>query len=76
MHVRFWSSVENHEWCYSRVDSQQRTLLLYQGNQRRFWHVTIGGPQAFNLTIINEEVLADSHNCLVIKINSEQHRLI
>ena len=76
MHVCFWSSVENHKWRYSRIDSQQRALLLYQGNQRRFWHVTIGRPQAFNLAIINEEVLADSHNRLVLKINSEQHRLI
>ena len=76
MHVRFWSSVENHEWRYSRVDSQQRALLLYQGNQRHFWHITIGGPQAFNLAIINEEVLADTHNRLVLKINSDQHKLI
>ena len=66
----------HHEWRYSRLDSQQRALMLYQGNQRRFWHATIGGPQAFNLSIINNEVLADTHSHLMIRVNNEQYKLI
>jgi hypothetical protein len=76
MHVRFWSNIENHEWHYSRLDSQQCALMLYQGNQRRFWHATISGPQAFNLSIINNEVLADMHSCLMIRVNNKQYKLI
>lgn len=76
MHIHFWSNIENHEWCYSRLDSQQRALLFYQGNQQCFWHATIGGPLAFNLSIINEEVLNNAHDCLLIKTNNEQYKLI
>ena len=76
MHVRFWSNIENHEWCYSRLNSQQRALMLYQGNQQRFWHTTIGGPQAFNLSIIHNAVLADTHSRLMIRVNNKQYKLI
>jgi len=34
MHIRFWANIERHEWHYSLLDSQQRALLIYQGNQR------------------------------------------
>ncbi|KAG6370495.1 hypothetical protein JVT61DRAFT_12014 [Boletus reticuloceps] len=76
MHVRFWSNIENHEWRYSRTETQQRALMHYQGNQRRFWHATIGGPQAFNLSLINQDVLSVTHNRIVLKLNNEQYKLI
>jgi len=76
MHIQFWSNIEHHKWRYSRMDSHQRALLTYQGNQRRNWHATIGGPQAFNLALINEDVLNDTLNKIVLRINNEHHRLI
>ncbi|KAG6380355.1 hypothetical protein JVT61DRAFT_8467 [Boletus reticuloceps] len=76
MHVHFWSNIENHEWRYSRTETQQRALMHYQGNQHRFWHATIGGPQAFNLSLINQDVLSVTHNRIVLKLNNEQYKLI
>jgi hypothetical protein len=76
MHIQFWSNIEHHKWRYSRMDSHQRALLTYQGNQRRNWHATIGGPQAFNLALINEDILNDTLNKIVLRINNEHHRLI
>jgi hypothetical protein len=76
MHIQFWSNIEHHKWRYSRMDSHQRALLTYQGNQRRNWHATIGGPQAFNLALINEDVLNDTLNKIVLRVSNEHHRLI
>lgn len=36
----------------------------------------IGSLQAFNLSIINEDVLFNTHTGLMIKLNSDQHKLI
>jgi hypothetical protein len=76
MHVKFWSNIKGHPWRSSCIESEQCALLIYQGNQRRKWHTTISGPQAFNLAIINDKVLSDAHACLVQKVNSDQYRLI
>ncbi|KAF8136205.1 hypothetical protein EV363DRAFT_1158646, partial [Boletus edulis] len=32
MHVCFWSNIENHEWRYSHIKTEQRALMHYQGN--------------------------------------------
>jgi hypothetical protein len=76
MHIQFWSNIEHHKWHYSRMDSHQRALLTYQGNQRCNWHATIGGPQAFNLALINEDLLNDTLNKIVLGVSNEHHRLI
>ena len=76
MHIKFWSNIENHTWGNSKHASQQCALLVYQSEQRRYWHTTIGGPNAFNLAPINEVILTDTHNRILLKTNNDQFRLI
>jgi hypothetical protein len=70
MHINFWSTIENHKWRNSRNRNQQRALLVYQGQQRRRWHNCITSPRAFDLSIINDEVLRDTLDDILIQMHS------
>ena len=58
MLAKFWGNLQIHELRSSRDPLDQRTLIVYQAEQRRLWHLAIASPQgAYNLSRINEEVM-------------------
>jgi hypothetical protein len=58
MLAKFWGNLQVHELRTSRDPLDQKTLLVYQAEQRRLWHLAITSPRgAYNLSRINEEVM-------------------
>ena len=58
MLAKFWGNLQVHELRSSRDPLDQKTLIVYQAEQRRLWHLAISSPQgAYNLSRINEEIL-------------------
>jgi hypothetical protein len=58
MLAKFWGNLQVHELRSSRDPIDQKTLLVYQAEQRRLWHLAISSPQgAYDLSRINEEIL-------------------
>jgi hypothetical protein len=58
MLAKFWGNLQIHEYRSSRDPLDQKTLIVYQAEQRRLWHLAISSPQgAYNLSRINEEIM-------------------
>jgi hypothetical protein len=58
MLAKFWGNLQIHELRSSRDPLDQKTLIVYQAEQRRLWHLAISSPQgAYNLSRINEEIM-------------------
>ena len=58
MMAKFWGNLQIHELRSSRDPLDQRTLIVYQAEQRRLWHLAIASPQgAYNVSRINEEIM-------------------
>ena len=58
MLAKFWGNLQIHELRSSRDPLDQKTLIVYQAEQRRAWHLAISSPQgAYNLARINEEIM-------------------
>jgi len=58
MLAKFWGNLQVHELRSSRDPLDQKTLLVYQAEQRRLWHLAITSPRgAYNLSRINEEIM-------------------
>ncbi|KAG6372833.1 hypothetical protein JVT61DRAFT_7253 [Boletus reticuloceps] len=72
MHVDFWSAIERHDWRNSRNKHQQRALLVYQGQQRCWWHNCIASIRAFDLSILNDDVLQTMFDNIMVKAHSER----
>ena len=55
MLASFWANLQVHELRSSRDPVDQKTLLLYQAQQRRLWHLAIPSPRgAYNISVIDE----------------------
>jgi hypothetical protein len=65
MHIKFWSALQNHRWRHSRDKTKQRALLVYQGVQRKRWHLAIAGPNSYSLANINQELLDETKEDLL-----------
>ncbi|KAI0919217.1 hypothetical protein AcW1_009328 [Taiwanofungus camphoratus] len=58
MVATFWGNLQIHPMRSSRDPLDQKTLLLYQAEQRKLWHMAIPSAQgAWNLSRISEEIL-------------------
>ncbi|KAF8802838.1 hypothetical protein BYT27DRAFT_7111300 [Phlegmacium glaucopus] len=58
MLAKFWGNLQVHELRSSRDPLDQKTLIVYQAEQRRLWHIAISSPRgAYNLSRINEEII-------------------
>ena len=58
MLAKFWGNLQVHELRSSRDPLDQKTLLVYQAEQRRLWHLAISSPHgAYNISRINEEII-------------------
>lgn len=58
MLAKFWGNLQIHELRSSRDPLDQKTLIVYQAEQRRLWHLAISSPRgAYNIARINEEIL-------------------
>jgi hypothetical protein len=58
MMAKFWGNLQVHELRSSRDPLDQITLIVYQAEQRKLWHLAIASPQgAYNLSRINEEIM-------------------
>jgi hypothetical protein len=58
MMAKFWGNLQIHEFRSSRDPLDQKTLIVYQAEQRRLWHIAISSPHgAYNLSQINEEIM-------------------
>jgi hypothetical protein len=54
----FWGNLQAHPYRSSKDPIDQKTLLLYQGEQRRLWHIAINAPNCgYDLSAINEDLL-------------------
>lgn len=76
MFVDFWSSLQKHEWRFASNEFAKRALLVYQGQQRKRWHLTIGTGRGWSLSQINQEVLIRTRDALQSQaFNAELTRL-
>jgi hypothetical protein len=72
MLAKFWGNLQIHELRSSRDPLDQRTLIVYQAEQRRLWHLAISSPQgAYNISRINEDILRKTRE----KVYWEERRL-
>jgi hypothetical protein len=54
----FWGHLQTHPFRSSKDTLDQKALLLYQGEQRRLWHIAINAPNSgYDLSVINEDLL-------------------
>ena len=61
MMLDFWANLQEHPFCSSGAPFEQKSLLVYQAEQRRLWHIAITNPHSgYNLSLINEYVLRDA----------------
>ncbi|KAG2127261.1 uncharacterized protein EDB93DRAFT_1109371 [Suillus bovinus] len=61
MMALFWRNIQVHKYRSLRDPIAQKTLLVYQAEQCRHWHVAAKsstGP--YNISTVNEKVLADT----------------
>jgi hypothetical protein len=45
MYIQFWTAIQAHCWRHSPDVLQQKASLLYQSQQHRCWHLTMGTAQ-------------------------------
>ena len=64
MFVEFWSNLQTHEWRFSSNEFAKRSLLVYQGQQRKRWHLTIGTGRGWSLSQINQDLLLRTRDTL------------
>ena len=58
MLAKFWGNLQVHKLRSSRDPLDQKTLIVYQAEQLRLWHLAISSPQgAYNISRINDEIL-------------------
>ncbi|KIK94735.1 hypothetical protein PAXRUDRAFT_142261, partial [Paxillus rubicundulus Ve08.2h10] len=57
MHVKFWTTLENHPWCHSHSKYSAEALLCCQGQQRHCWHQLVTTPKAFSLAELQQELI-------------------
>jgi hypothetical protein len=58
MLAKFWGNLQVHDLRTSKDPLDQKTLIVYQAEQRRLWHLAISSPRgAYNLSRINEDIL-------------------
>jgi hypothetical protein len=60
MHIQFWSALQAHRWRHAPDQLKQRALLLYQSQQRRRWHQTIGTAQSWSLEELNQDLILEA----------------
>ncbi|KAG1829936.1 hypothetical protein EV424DRAFT_366870 [Suillus variegatus] len=60
MHVQFWNALQSHRWRHASDLLKQRALLLYQSQQRRRWHLTIGSAQSWSLEELNQDLIFEA----------------
>ena len=59
--ANFWTNLQQHPFRSSGAPFEQKSLLVYQADQRWLWHITILNPHArYNLSMINEVLLRDT----------------
>lgn len=65
MMSNFWANLQEHPFQSSSVPFKQKSLLVYQAEQRWMWHIAITNPYSgYNLSIINEVLLRDTKEWL------------
>lgn len=58
MLAQFWGNLQIHEYRSSRDPIDQKTLIAYQAEQRKLWHLAITSPRgAYNISRINEDIM-------------------
>ncbi len=76
MFIEFWSNLQTHKWRFSSNDFAKRALLVYQGQQRKKWHLTIGTMGGYSLAQINQDLLVKTRDALQSQaFNKELTRL-
>ncbi|KAG1868727.1 hypothetical protein C8R48DRAFT_598185 [Suillus tomentosus] len=75
MHIQFWSALQQHHWRHVSDHLKQRALLLYQLQQCRRWHLSIGTGQTWSLEEINQDLLLEVHEELFNEQRDKQTTL-
>ncbi|KAG1764340.1 hypothetical protein EDD22DRAFT_776128, partial [Suillus occidentalis] len=60
MHIQFWYALQAHRWRHSPDLLKQRALLLYQSQQRRRWHQSIGTAKSWSLEELNNDLILEA----------------
>jgi hypothetical protein len=71
MHIHFWNALQSHHWQHAPDSLKQRALLLYQSQQCRRWHLTIGTAHGWSLEEINQDLLLEAREDL---FNEQQEK--
>ncbi|KAG1903423.1 isoprenoid synthase domain-containing protein [Suillus fuscotomentosus] len=78
MHIAFWSTLQNHRWHHDFDTHKQSTLLLYQAQQCKCWHLTIGSSNSWSIAKINQDLLNEARETIFnqfrMQILSSQNR--
>jgi hypothetical protein len=75
MHIQFWSALQTHRWRHALDPLKQRALLLYQGQQRRKWHLYAGSSESWSLEVLNEQLLIEAREDLFNEQRTQQTAL-
>lgn len=67
MFFDFWSAIQSHPWRYVDDELSQRALLVYQGDQRKRWHLAIGTPISWSIAKICDITLDKTRSTLAHK---------
>jgi hypothetical protein len=60
MHIQFWYALQAHRWRHSPDLLKKRALLLYQSQQRRRWHQSIGTAKSWSLEELNNDLIVEA----------------
>ncbi|KAG2096075.1 uncharacterized protein F5147DRAFT_716935 [Suillus discolor] len=60
MHIQFLCALQSHRWRHAPDTLKQRALLLYQSQQHRRWHMTIGTAQSWSLEELNQDLILEA----------------
>ena len=67
MFFDFWSTIQSHPWRYVDDKLSQRALLVYQGDQRKRWHLAIGTLISWSIAKICDITLDKTRSTLAHK---------
>ena len=68
MFIEFWTALENHPWRHSDDFYSRQALLVYQGEQRKRWHIAVDTTFSWSLAKICTTTLTETRQELVHRV--------
>ena len=75
MRETFWTNIIDHPYHLSTDEHDLQALMLYKSEQQKQWFLTVKSPAyAYDLSIINEEVLRNAKECMCTMILDREEK--